>query len=184
MNSKGLDDVLSAYHEHGHRAYGESVTELQHALQCATFAQQAGESPVVIAGALLHDYGHLCHSLGEDIADRGVDARHQDLGADKLKGLFVDEIVAAAGLHVAAKRYLCWKEPGYGDGLSEASQKSLHLQGGPMTDAEAQEFEGKPHFDIAVRVRRYDDMGKVAGMNTPDLDSFRALLEGFLRKAA
>ena len=176
MKPKTLEDVLKTYREHGHRAYGESVTELQHALQCATFAQQAGEPPVIIAGALLHDYGHLCHNLGEDIADHGVDARHEFLGAKLLKDLFVDEIVDAGRLHVAAKRYLCWKEPGYYDGLSEASQKSLRLQGGPMTDSEAMEFEREPHHAVAVRVRRYDDMGKVAEMSAPDMDSFRPLL--------
>lgn len=184
MKPTTLEDVLKTYREHGHRAYGESVTELQHALQSATFAQQAGEAAVIIAGALLHDYGHLCHNLGEDIADHGVDARHERIGANLLRGLFVDEIVDAGRLHVAAKRYLCWKEPGYRDDLSEASQQSLALQGGPMSDTEAHEFEREPHYDLAVRVRRYDDMGKVVDMRTPDLESFRPLLEGFLRKSA
>jgi phosphonate degradation associated HDIG domain protein len=180
---QSLDDVLATYREHGDRHYGENVTEIQHALQCATFAEQAGEAPVVVAACLLHDYGHLCHGLGEDIADHGVDARHEDIGANKLRHLFVDEIVEAGWLHVAAKRYLCWKEPGYFDGLSDASRKSLHLQGGPMNDAEAREFESHPHYELAVRVRRYDDMGKVDGMTTADLDSFRPLLARFLRSA-
>lgn len=178
MNPKTLDDVLNTYREHGHLLYGESVTELQHALQCATFAQQAGEPAVVVAAALLHDYGHLCHQLGENIADQGVDARHEHIGANRLRGLFKDDIVDAGRLHVAAKRYLCWKEAAYLDELSDASRQSLRLQGGPMTDAEAREFEQEPHFEVAVRVRRYDDMGKVPGMTTPDLDSFRPLLEG------
>lgn len=180
MNPKTLEDVLSTYRDHGHRLYGESITELQHALQCATFAQKAGEPPVIVAAALLHDYGHLCHQLGESIAEHGVDARHEHIGANRLRGLFVDEIVDAGRLHVAAKRYLCWKEPSYFDELSAASRQSLRLQGGPMTDAEAREFEQEPHFEIAVRVRRYDDIGKVPGMSTPDLDSFRPLLESFL----
>lgn len=178
---QSLDDVIALYRERGHRHYGEAVTELQHALQCATFAQQAGEDPVVIAASLLHDYGHLCHDLGEDVADHGVDARHENIGANQLGQLFVDEVVEAGRLHVAAKRYLCWKEPGYFDGLSEASRKSLQLQGGPMSDVEAYEFERRPYFDTAVRVRRYDDMGKVADMKTPELESFRPLLETFLR---
>src|SRR5262249_31782258 len=143
--------------------------------------QRAGEPPVVVAAALLHDYGHLCHQLGEDIAAHGVDAHHERIGANLLHGLFVDEIVDVSRLHVAAKRYLCWKERGYFDDLSPASRQSLLLQGGPMSDAEALEFEREPHFELAVRVRRYDDMGKVPEMSTPDLDSYRPLLEGFLR---
>jgi len=181
---QSLDDVLATYREHGHRHYGEDVTELQHALQCATFAQQAGEPDVIVASALLHDYGHLCHQLGEDIANQGVDARHEHIGYNKLKGLLADEIVDSGRLHVAAKRYLCWKESDYLDGLSEASLKSLHLQGGPMNDEEAAEFEREPHFDIAVRVRRYDDMGKVADMQTPGLEDFAPMLQRFVLKAA
>jgi phosphonate degradation associated HDIG domain protein len=180
---QSLDDVIALYRDRGHRHYGESVTELQHALQCATFAQQAAEAPVVIAACLLHDYGHLCHDLGENVADQGIDARHENIGASQLGGLFADEIVEAGRLHVAAKRYLCWKEPGYFEGLSEASKKSLHLQGGPMNDTEAREFESQPYFETAVRVRRYDDMGKVADMKILELESFRPLLETFLRKA-
>ena len=177
MKPRSLDDVLATYREHGHRHYGEDVTELQHALQCATFAREAGEPPVIVAAALLHDYGHLCHPLGEDIAEQGVDARHEDIGYHRLRGLFADEIVAAGRLHVAAKRYLCWKEPEYLAGLSDASLRSLQLQGGPMKRDEAEAFEREPHFELAVRVRRYDDMGKVPDMVTPDLESFVPLLQ-------
>lgn len=184
MNPTTLDDVLQTYREHGHRHYGEDVTELQHALQCATFAQQAGEPPTVVVAALLHDYGHLCHQLGEDIALHGVDARHEHIGYQKLKGLFTEDIVDACRLHVAAKRYLCWTERLYLDGLSDASRKSLHLQGGPMNADEAEEFEREPHFELAVRVRRYDDMGKVSERATPDLNAFVPLLQTFVHTAA
>jgi predicted HD phosphohydrolase len=50
-----------------------------------------------------------------------------------------------------------------------------------MSAAEAREFEREPHFALAVRVRRYDDMGKASAMTTPDLDHFLPLLRGFLR---
>lgn len=180
MKPRSLDDVLATYREHGHRQYGEDVTELQHALQCATFAREAGEPPVIVAAALLHDYGHLCHRLGEDIAEQGVDARHEHIGFHRLLGLFADEIVAAGRLHVAAKRYLCWKEPEYLAGLSDASLRSLQLQGGPMKGGEAEAFEREPHFELAVRVRRYDDMGKVPDMGTPDLESFVPVLQRFI----
>lgn len=176
-----LDDVLATYRMHGHRHYGEDVTELQHALQCATFAQTAGEPPVIVAAALLHDYGHLCHQLGEDVAERGIDARHELIGYYKLKDLFCDEIADACRLHVAAKRYLCCLEPQYLADLSAASRQSMQLQGGLMSEAEAREFEREPHFDIAVRVRRYDDVGKVKEMSTPLLDEFVPMLRTFLR---
>ena len=53
-----------------------------------------------------------------------------------------------------------------------------------MNADEAREFESEPHFDLAVRVRRYDDMGKVPDMATLDLDSFIPLLQTFVRSAA
>jgi gamma-butyrobetaine dioxygenase len=99
------------------------------------------------------------------------------VGANKLSQWFGDKVVEPIRLHAESKRYLCGKEPGYYAGLSEASQKSLTLQGGPMTSVEAAAFEACPCFDRAVRVRRYDDQGKVPDMQTPDLESFRSLLE-------
>ncbi|MBX7166178.1 MAG: HD domain-containing protein [Pirellulales bacterium] len=176
-----VDRVFTAFRERGYRHYGESVTELEHALQAATFARRFGESEAVVAACLLHDYGHLLHDLGEDIAERGVDATHEELGARVLAEWFVPEVVEPTRLHVAAKRYLCWKDPRYRDGLSEASLRSLALQGGPMSEDEARRFERHAHFEAAVRVRRYDDMGKVAGMQTPDLEAFRATVEEFVR---
>jgi predicted HD phosphohydrolase len=49
-----------------------------------------------------------------------------------------------------------------------------------MLDEEALAFEAEPHARIAVTVRRYDDMGKVTDMMTPDLESFVPLLESFV----
>ncbi len=179
-----VDEVLRNFAERGDRHYGEDVTERQHALQCATFAQRNGEAPSLVVACLLHDYGHLLHDLGEEIAEKGVDARHEDVGANRLKRHFVEEVVEPVRLHVAAKRYLCWKESDYLAGLSAASRQSLELQGGPMTDDEGREFESLPHYDAAVRLRRYDDMGKVTDMETPDIESFRSLIESFVRKSA
>ncbi len=179
-----VDEIFRVFRERGHRSYGENVTEQQHALQCATFAQGNGESPVIIAACLLHDFGHLVHDLGEDIADHGVDARHERIGANKLSAWFGDDVVEPVRLHAASKRYLCWKEQDYHGALSEASQKSLALQGGPMDAAEAAEFEAGAHYDDAVRVRRYDDQGKVPDMKTPDLEAFRPLLESLVRRGA
>jgi phosphonate degradation associated HDIG domain protein len=173
-------EIVATYHRLGHRNYGENVTELQHALQCATFAREAGEAPEVIVACLLHDIGHLLHDLGEDIAEQGVDARHERIGANRLDRWFPPEVVEPIRLHAASKRYLCWKEAGYHDALSEASRRSLALQGGPMTAVEAAEFEGHPQFDRAIRVRRYDDLGKVPEMVTPPIEAFMPLMESLV----
>jgi predicted HD phosphohydrolase len=169
-----VDEIYRVFKAKGHRSYGEEVTELQHALQCATFAQQAGEPPEVVVASLLHDYGHLLHDLGEDVADRGIDARHERVGAHRLEKWFGPEVVEPIRMHADSKRYLCWKE-------SAASKQSLALQGGPMEEPEARAFEKHPQFDRAIRVRRFDDQGKVPDMKTPCLEDFRPLVESLVR---
>jgi [1-hydroxy-2-(trimethylamino)ethyl]phosphonate dioxygenase len=176
-----VEEILAAFRERGSRAYGESVTERQHGLQCATLAQREGCDDAMVAACLLHDFGHLLHDLGEDIADRGVDGRHEHLGANRLSAWFPPEVVEPIRLHAEAKRYLCWKEDGYYAGLSTASQKSLALQGGPMTEAEAKAFEVHAFFGRAVVLRRYDDRGKDPAMETEGVESFASLLRSVAR---
>ena len=173
--------IFDVYNKVGHRQYGESVTELQHALQTATFAMHFNSSDAVVVASLLHDYGHLQHDEGEDVASHGVDMRHEDLGVVKLKSFFGPEILEPIRLHVAAKRYLCHKSKAYIDGLSRASRLSLQIQGGPMSADESTEFESNPFYKSAVELRRFDDMGKVSGMETPTLESFFFLVLSFVR---
>jgi len=181
-SSSVVSEIFRVFRDRGHRLYGENVTEEQHALQCATLAKNEGQEDALVAACLLHDYGHLLHDLGENIADHGLDARHEHIGANRLTALFPSDVVEPIRLHAAAKRYLCWKESDYFDGLSEASRKSLALQGGPMTKEEAMEFEAGSHFDRAVRLRRYDDRGKQPDMVTPDLEEFRPILESLVQR--
>src|SRR3546814_15415383 len=60
---------------------GEEVTQLAHALQCATFAQQSCASDSLVAAALLHDIGHLVNPKDENATLRGVDAAPEPVGA-------------------------------------------------------------------------------------------------------
>ncbi|MBY0374774.1 MAG: HD domain-containing protein, partial [Bryobacteraceae bacterium] len=43
----------------GHAYFGEQVTQLEHALQSAYLAVQAGADDETILAALLHDIGHV-----------------------------------------------------------------------------------------------------------------------------
>ena len=178
--SQVITEVFALYEAYGHRQYGKVVTELQHALQCAYLAQRAGEPAHIVAACLLHDYGHLLHNFGEDIAEQGVDTQHEELGANHLTTVFIPEVVEPIRLHVAAKRYWCWRQPQYFAGLSAASQRSLQLQGGIMTEAEADEFMRNRYAHAAVWLRRYDDAAKVEDLVTPPLNSYRTLLEAFV----
>ena len=102
-----IDEIFAAFQARGDQTYGERVNMQEHMLQSAWFAEQAGASPTLIAAALLHDVGHLIHNLGEDIADQGIDAIHEEVGARYLAAHFIPAVVEPGRLHVAAKRYLC-----------------------------------------------------------------------------
>ncbi|HEV3440237.1 MAG TPA: HD domain-containing protein [Gemmata sp.] len=179
-----LDRIDRLFAERGALEYrGEAVTQLEHALQAATFAERDRLAPETIAAAMLHDIGHLLHGYSEDCADKGIDDRHEELGVRFLSRGFGLAITEPIRLHVAAKRYLTTTRPGYYDNLSPASIQSLELQGGPMTPSEVREFEAQPHFSLAIKVREYDDGAKVIGLITPPFAHFRKYLEQCIRSS-
>ena len=42
-------------------------------------------------------------------------------------------------------------------------------------------FEASPHAGDAVRLRRYDDVGKVAGLETPELEHYLPVLQAAIQ---
>jgi phosphonate degradation associated HDIG domain protein len=169
-----IDDLFSLLARAGARQYGgEPVSQLAHALQSATLAVEAGEPAPVVVAALFHDIGHLVGEGDRGLAERGIDKRHEDLGADALQPLFGEAVATPVRLHVPAKRWLCFAEGGYWDSLSRGSKVSLAVQGGPFDAAQAKAYIAQPHAEAAVRLRRYDDLAKVRGRDTPALDEFR-----------
>lgn len=163
---------------------GEPVTIGEHMLQAAHFAQRDGHDEQVIVAALLHDIGHFTGEFigmplasGTVFMDDQTDRKHENAGAAVLEPFFPDLVVDCCRYHVAAKRYLCAREPGYFETLSEASVHSLNLQGGPMEDDEAASFEAHPHFEAIIAVRRYDEAGKEIGMVVPPFSSYMPMLE-------
>jgi len=156
---------------------GEQVTQEQHALQAAYLAEMERQPPHVIVAALLHDVGHLFEPEFDRAMESDSDGRHEEIGQAFLKRWFGPGVTEPVRLHVAAKRYLCVKRPGYLETLSPASVHSLALQGGPMTAEEVLAFEATPHHAQAVQVRLYDDLAKDVAMPTPDLAYFMRYVE-------
>jgi predicted HD phosphohydrolase len=54
---------------------------------------------------------------------------------------------------------------------------TLKLQGGPMSQQEVARFESESFAKDAVRLRHWDDQGKVAGLKTPTLADFAPMIE-------
>jgi len=170
--------LLALLAELGSDRYGgEAVTQLTHALQCATFAQQSGASDSQVAAALLHDIGHLVNPKDEGATLRGVDAAHETVGAGYLARWFGAAVTAPVAQHVAAKRYLCVAEDGYFAQLSEESVRSLAVQGGPFSAREVEAFLARPYAEEAIALRRWDELAKDPEMATPSLEDFRPVLE-------
>lgn len=165
--------ILSLYEKWGNDNYDEKITQLQHGLQCAFFAEQDGASPSLVVAALLHDIGHLlelerCHGN----VDIELNDKHDITGSEYLANFFGPEVTEPIRLHVHAKRYLCSVDATYRSTLSEASEKSLLFQGGPMNEDEIRKFEKLPYFSDAVMLRRWDERGKIQNMNTPGFTYF------------
>lgn len=168
-------DLIQLFGRRASQLYGhEAVSQLEHALQCAQLAEQAGETDETIVAALLHDVGHLISAENSGLADviPERDDLHQYIALPFLRGVFSDAVLEPIRLHVDAKRYLCGAEPTYWGTLSLASKQSLELQGGPFTHSELNTFMTLPFAEEAVRLRRYDDLAKIPNKDTPTLDYF------------
>jgi phosphonate degradation associated HDIG domain protein len=185
MEDDIIDRLEQLFASQGAAAYlGEPVTVAEHMLQCAALAAAEGAPDALVVAALLHDIGHLTGSLGAYSPEDSVDRRHEEAGAEMLKGYFRTIVVESVRLHVAAKRYLCAVEPGYHERLTVASQHSLLLQGGPMDSAEILAFERLTHHRDATRVRLWDDGGKAPDTFTLPFRAYRPLIAAQLLPAA
>lgn len=174
-----IEDILHLLSTRGQAQYGrETVTQLDHALQCARLAEENNEPPELIVAALLHDLGHLVGERDDDgvHAKQQRDDLHQFIALPFLRGVFPDAVLEPIRHHVDAKRYLCATDAGYWDMLSPASKRSLELQGGVYAAADATAFIVQPFAEQAVRLRRYDDWAKVPQRDTPELARYRSIL--------
>lgn len=165
--------------------YGaESVSQLQHALQTAHLAEIEGGSGALVVAGFLHDIGHLLGRGDEGLAQRDVDARHEVSGARVLGRWFGPELTEPVRLHVQAKSYLCFTDPGYRRRLSRASRDSLAVQGGVLDERQARAFEQTPYADDAVRLREWDDRAKDPDARTPPMDYYIAVAKDLAEDSA
>lgn len=176
MKLESIDHIVDLYAKWGNVKYSEAISQTEHGVQCARLAQQDNSSPALVLAALLHDIGHLIdleeHS-GREILDS--DTVHEATGGRALSSIMPATVRNPIVLHVAAKRWLCARQPGYFESLSPASVNSLHLQGGPMTPDQADHFEQMPGFADALALRLWDDVGKIAEWGG-SLDEFESIL--------
>ena len=151
---------------------GEPVDQLEHALQCAALARRDhGEDQEFVVACLLHDIARAPAVAG--IPYDGPREHHGEAASRWLTPRVGERVAWLAEQHVAAKRYIVATDAAYRARLSEVSQRTLIAQGGPMDEAEIAEFRANPDWEQAVALRLIDDLGKVPGLQVPELDSYR-----------
>jgi phosphonate degradation associated HDIG domain protein len=177
--SRAYDALSEIFEAEGSGEYlGERVSMAQHMLQTAAAARLAGASRALVVAAVAHDVGHFTGvRSGRDLMG-GTDNHHDDVAAAWLSRWFGPAVTEPVRLHVAAKRYLCAVDPAYYDRLSEASQYTMAVQGGPMSTDEVDAFARVPYAEDAVRLRRWDDLGKDPSRAPLSLEEFRQEIQG------
>lgn len=184
MSEPLIESLVTVYLTKGACRYEMSgahgVSQLQHALQTAAWAERAGAPEALIVAALLHDLGHLMRD-DAPLTDRDeLDPRHDDLhqyvAIPFLRGLFDDAVLEPIKLHVDAKRYLCAVDAGYWARLSDGSKRSLELQGGAFSGRQVDEFLARPGAMEAVSLRRWDDQAKDVEASVPPFEYWVPLL--------
>eukprot|EP01036_Dinobryon_divergens_P032356 gene32356-41923_t len=167
---------------------GEPVSISAHSLQAGHIAKQhfislntTIDCELVLA-SLLHDIGHMlgieAGSMQElQMEDCGI-RNHETIGSQFALQLgFTPRVAELIRNHVSAKRYLCWKYPDYHAKLSSASRTTLRHQGGPMSSAEAEEFEKHADFQNCLLMRTFDEAAKEPDAEVPPLDSYADMIQ-------
>ena len=170
-----INEIISSYLKNKSLYIGEKVTMTEHMIQTAMLAEKANCSSNLICSSLFHDYGHFILENPDDLVNKEKDGKHEDVGYEFLKKYFVKGVVKPIKYHVKAKRYLVRDEKYYRI-LSEASKVSLKLQGGIIDDKEAKEFEGNEFFESSIKLRKFDEEAKKAGLKIKSINEYKNLL--------
>ena len=170
-----VNKIISNFKNNKKLYIGEKVTMSEHMIQTAMLAEENNSSKSLVCACLLHDYGHFIVDDPDLLVSNLLDGKHEDLGFDFLKNYFVQEVTEPIKLHVLAKRYLC-RNNSYYNLLSEASKISLKLQGGIMNDDEAKRFSSLKFYNDAIKVRKYDDDGKIPNVKIKNIEDYRDLI--------
>ncbi|MFN7919702.1 MAG: HD domain-containing protein [Bryobacteraceae bacterium] len=173
-----VDEVFGLLRRSGSEEYfGEAVSKLEHAVQCAWHARHSGADEELVLAALLHDVGHLFDAKDTVRDSRVGVVNHDEIGERwLLERGFSTRLARLVGGHVDAKRYLTATNPAYFERLSPASRETLALQGGPMDSADAERFATQADMRDMLRLRSWDEMAKDPNWTGPGLETYREMM--------
>jgi len=192
-----IDEIKELFNKYGSANYiGEKITQVEHSVQAGILALNDPQLHnydnylynSVIVSAFLHDIGHLLgmKTKKETMVDEqgilGIQY-HEILGSKWLQEKGFSKLIQhLVKNHVNAKRYLCTTNELYHSKLSDASLRTLQLQGGLMNTNEIKSFKQQPFPELCIKIRIYDDNAKViknlGGINSNEFnDNLNKLYE-------
>lgn len=177
-----IQDIETLFTENGEEEYfGEKVSQYEHAVQAMRFAIDENQDIEMQIAGFLHDIGHMLQSTEAEEMDIYGRIDHEEAAANWLaeRG-FSLKIQVVIENHVAAKKYLCFRNPEYYEKLSDASKKTLEFQGGIMVEEEALAFEASPYFEESIMLRRWDDQAKIQDYKPMDLEYALSIIRKYL----
>lgn len=184
-----IEEIKELFEKYGSADYiGENVTQIEHAVQTGIFAfndKQLNnydnylQSSVIVA-SFLHDIGHLIgmktkeNKMTDENGILGIQ-NHELLASQWLQDKGFNKLIQhLVKNHVNAKRFLCTTNDLYRSKLSDASFRTLQLQGGLMDSNEIKLFKQQPFPELCVKIRIYDDNAKVikglGGLNSDEFN--------------
>tara|TARA_Y100000590_G_C15562972_1_gene955503 strand:+ start:469 stop:1005 length:537 start_codon:yes stop_codon:yes gene_type:complete len=170
-----INKIISNFINNKSLYMGEKVTMSEHMIQSAMLAEKAKSSNSLICASLLHDYGHFILENPDELVEKKLDGKHEDIGYEYLKKFFKKEVVEPIKYHVLAKRYLA-RNKRYYNFLSDSSKISLKLQGGILNNNESKKFEKKKYFKNAIKLRKFDESAKKINIKIKSINSYKNLL--------
>ena len=178
MNSI-IEKIVKNYKTNKSLYIGEKVTMSEHMIQSAMLAEKNKCSSSLVCASLLHDYGHFILDNPDQLINKKEDGQHEEVAYLFLKKYFKKNVVEPIKIHVKAKRYLVRNQKYYNI-LSDASKISLNLQGGVMSDDEAEKFEDEKYFNDAIKLRKFDEAAKKKDIKMKDINDYKNLLNANL----
>ena len=170
-----IDQITSNFLNNKSLYIGEKVTMSEHMIQTAMIAEEENSSTNLICSSLLHDYGHFILENPDDLIKKNKDGKHEEIGYEFLKKYFPNDVLGPIKYHVKAKRYLA-RDKKYYNLLSEASKISLEMQGGSMSNEESKKFETNEFFENSIKLRKFDEIAKKAGLKIKSINEYKNLL--------
>ena len=174
-----VDKITSNFLNNKTLYIGEKVTMSEHMIQTAMLAEKTNSTTDLVCSSLLHDYGHFILENPDNLIKKNKDGKHEDIGYEFLKKYFKKDVLGPIKNHVKAKRYLA-RGSKYYELLSKASKISLKLQGGIMNNEEAIIFEKDEFFKNSIKLRKFDEVAKIAGLKIKSINEYKSLLESKL----